>query len=385
MYFFGGRALFGVSALSLGIWSFSAPLMAPKVYSGSIVSEHISLRAADSGIVAWSFDDRRPVRAGQAVASIARPAAAQGGLAERMNTLRSLSDSLGRSAEELVRSRVEFLDQKLAAAKMEASILELDLQEAARRHRQAEGLARRGVSSAEDASTKAVNEQRLALQLELKRNAIAQAETELTAARHGSFISEGYNDVPYSLQRKLDVDLRIAEIAGQAGDAGGAAQIVSPVNGILERLEAVNGQAIAKGDELARFYDCDRLSVAVTMTSKELSDLSEHHLATLSFTGSADFFRADIIKAVAAHPVGGPSGAGEQQQLSLRISSPELARRCPIGQQVSVSFDTHSLDQDRWYDRLYAMVSGSPGHLSDPADAVMAASRELSADNAFTR
>lgn len=369
MPIFNSRTLFGVGALSLGAWSFSAPLMMEDMFDGYVVAREISIRAPATGKLNWEAGAGNVFDEGQVLGKIADAHDDATALIWQISSLQEVSLQLGRNGNDLVRFRLGFLEEKLAVVRAELGILEHDLGEAVRKRENAARLSKSGATSKEELRTREAHAARLQLEVSAKRGAVRQAEIEAEAARGGSFISEGYNDVPYSVQRKIDIDLRIGELEGQLRrfnstrrDAGTAAQILSPLPGKLSALKAAKGQPVAKGDEIATFYDCGSLSVVMDLPSRDFEGLEVGQDMVLKLAGIAAPIAATVERIEAAVNAGQAGAGRDTDRVSVEIASADLSRACPVGRRTEISFSRPTSTVGTWFSQVYAMLGLTPAY-----------------------
>lgn len=368
MKIWNGRILFGAGALSLGAWSISAPLLAPDKYLGTITSHQISIRAPLSGTMLWNDKDIGRFQQGEVIGQVSAEAGETDAIEPQIQALQEISDRLGQNSTEITRFRVSLMEEKLTAAKVDLDLIQHDLSEASRKRDITASLARSGVSSKESVRSGDATVQRLRLEVLAKQSAIRQSEIEIAAARKGSFIGDGYNDVPYAVQRKLDVDLRINELVSEVRRANNAAtsgsRIAMPFNGAVAVLGAVKGQSVSKGDEIAKVFDCSSLSVSIDLPASETTRLSPGDDVKLEISGQAGTIGARVER-VGDKPDGVPSAVNAQaNRISVDLHSQELTQLCPVGRSVAIALSSRPGPVTAWLRPVFNMFVSNPAYAS---------------------
>jgi len=128
-----------------------------------------------------------------------------------------------------------------------------------------------------------------------QRAAVDTLQAEIQAAEEGVLSEPGVNnDVSYSRQRADEVNLRLAQIEqtrialeAQANEAQlnissesarlstmKHSDLVSPVSGILWKLEALNGERVSIGNPVAQMVDCERSFVLAEVAQDRVPEIS---------------------------------------------------------------------------------------------------------------
>jgi multidrug resistance efflux pump len=194
--------------------------------------------------------------------------------------------------------------------------------------------------------------------------AIATLESELRSASAGVLSEPGINnDVPYSRQRADEIRLRLAEIdrtqstlQAQAEEAKSSldaerarigllrhSDLITPVSGMLWKLDAVNGERVASGEAVARIVECSRIFVLAEVPQERVPEIAVEASARLRLSGetrerfgkvlaiSGDPQRDDDRK-LAAFPAQNP----RQHLATVRISLDPNSDDCPVGRSATV-------------------------------------------------
>ena len=119
--------------------------------------------------------------------------------------------------------------------------------------------------------------------------AVSEERAEADSAAQGIFIEPGYSDIDYSRQRADEIGLRLADIEhslaalqiqaqsakedldkeSQRAQLMSRADLVSPISGLLWKLDAMNGERVGTGDSVAEFVDCEQAFVLVKFRRTE--------------------------------------------------------------------------------------------------------------------
>ena len=216
--------------------------------------------------------------------------------------------------------------------------------------------------------------------LEYARERVAVLEIALRAANADVFLGDGYNDAPYSEQRRSELETshtslladvnyatsRLVTIEARIGTerqrttALGGATLSSTVNGQLWEMLVVNGETVQRGQDVSRLLDCDSTMVTVSVTESIYNRLSIGNSAVFRLSGDRGSFAATVIR------LAGSGAATVYNNLAVAPSQRHLERydvalvvpglqeapdlRCAIGRTGRVFFDVRPLDwlRDLW-------------------------------------
>ncbi|MFN4129698.1 MAG: HlyD family efflux transporter periplasmic adaptor subunit [Paracoccaceae bacterium] len=210
--------------------------------------------------------------------------------------------------------------------------------------------------------------------LEYARERVDVIEIALRAAKVEVFLGDGYNDAPYSEQRRNELEIthaallagiehasaRLATLDARIGTerqrttALGGAALASTVNGQVWEVLAANGETVQRGQDVLRLLDCDAPMVTVSVTESTYNRLTIGDAAVFRLTGHGSTFAATVIR------LAGSGAATVYQNLAVAPSQRHLERydvallvpalqeapdlRCAIGRTGRVFFDTRPLD-----------------------------------------
>lgn len=133
------------------------------------------------------------------------------------------------------------------------------------------------------------------------------ADVELTAARQGTFVADGYNDVPRSGQRaselaqaiaelkvaRADQDRRLAQLQSQLEEETrlfhtvSIAEMTSPANGQVWEILTSPGEDVHRGQELMRVLDCRGAVVTAAVSEATFNKLHLGGPATFRLRGES--------------------------------------------------------------------------------------------------
>jgi multidrug resistance efflux pump len=216
--------------------------------------------------------------------------------------------------------------------------------------------------------------------VEYAREQVAVLEIALRAARQNVFLGDGYNDAPFSEQRRTEldsvrvaleadrtqaearlagIDARVAAERRRTTALGGAA-LSATVNGQVWEVLAANGETVQRGQNVMRLADCDAPLVTLSVTESVYNRLRVGDEAVFRLTGDGRSFAASVTRL---------AGSGAQtvyQNLAVAPSQRHLERydvallvpslrdlpelRCSIGRTGRAFFEARPLDwfRDLW-------------------------------------
>ena len=189
-----------------------------------------------------------------------------------------------------------------------------------------------------------------------QRANLLAVRTEADAAAQGVMIEPGVNDSVYSRQRADELNLHLIEtrralanLQAQANlaeadmeketrrtDLMGHADMVSPISGVVWKVEAANGEQVAAGDSVAQIVDCGEQFVLVEVPQERVPDIVFGGRARLRLSGeSAE--RAGRVLSV----VEDPKKEGDRKLAALPAASSADARAT-----VRLGFESGGADKD---------------------------------------
>lgn len=193
-------------------------------------------------------------------------------------------------------------------------------------------------------------------------------ETELNSARAGVFIGDSYNDVPFSMQRIRELDLRLAELSVdeqqiEARLANYEQQIDAErvrVNGLTSttlnaRVPAMtwdflvdDGEYARRGQDLVKLVDCTSLVVTASVSESLYDSLASGAPVQFRLFGDDRIFNGTITRLggsgasqLYANLAVGPSPQ-HLQRFDVTVVVPDLGRQpdlaCAIGRTGRIIF-----------------------------------------------
>ena len=228
--------------------------------------------------------------------------------------------------------------------------------------------------------------EKLETQNEVVAREVEAGQAEATAARaearsayNGLMTAPGINDVAYSRQRADEIDLRLAEtdrtimaLQAQARDAHEdleaetrrtnlmrAADLTSPISGVLWKLDAMNGEHLSIGDPVVQFVDCSRAFVLVEIPQDRIPDVAIGAQTQFKLSGETSE-RTGMVASVSGDPpaqeetsklAAAPVRATNERMATVRIAlSPgDVQNECIVGRTARVLIPTRGTSfASRW-------------------------------------
>lgn len=232
----------------------------------------------------------------------------------------------------------------------------------------------------QDQATEANDPRQISVAVNLAQERVAVLQIELGAAETGVFLGDGYNDAPYSEQRRTELvaerdrlvaDLALSEARLAAVSArleqerlrvnllSGAA-LQATANGQLWEVLAADGETVQRGQDVLRLADCDRAIVTLSVSENVYNRLKIGDGAAFRLSGDGRNFDGTIIR------MAGSGAATVYENLAVAPSQRHLERfdvallvpalrneadlRCGIGRTGRAFFDARPLDMLRgWW------------------------------------
>lgn len=217
-------------------------------------------------------------------------------IAHLRQTIAAIEASLERlqlRAENYREDRVRQLETELRSAQSQIAVAQARVEEARAAFDRSQQLSERGVETS--ASFERIRAaQRVSQQeLESARQKANSVEIALRSARRGTFLGDGYSDVPYSEQRQLELSLRLNELSSdlQAELARAealerrtaaerlrvhrltSAELTANVSGRIWEVLASDGETVQRGQDIMRLIDCDSSIVTLNVSESVYNGL----------------------------------------------------------------------------------------------------------------
>lgn len=175
--------------------------------------------------------------------------------------------------------------------------------------------------------------------LEAERNALGAVQIQANASAHGILLDSGTNGGSYAQQRIDEIDMRLAEIdqmvmqsqkdekamtqtladAGSNLDLRRSGELFAPVNGIVWKLIASDGEYVEKGASVAQFVDCKSAFILAAIPQDRVPDVALGSTVRFRFAGDT-FDRYGKVRSV----------SGEQDELTnAALAAAPVRERTP--------------------------------------------------------
>lgn len=265
--------------------------------TGRINAELVTLRAPIDGVVL--FGDARVgdnVTRGQMLGSMRDPPernvrladlkAQHNGLAERIAGLQRQIASLEPILERLTAESRDFrgavirnLNAQIAEAEARVKRAEANVRLLDSQYKRIQTLAAKSYASTAELDRRRSEAEAARAELAAQKQALERLQQERQSAEKGIFLSDSYNNAPYSQQRRDEVELQLLTLATRKADLEaeydqvgrqieaeqlrreqtGQAVLAAPADGVLWRLLESNGATVGTSTPLLQIADCSRI------------------------------------------------------------------------------------------------------------------------------
>ncbi|SFI66789.1 HlyD family secretion protein [Albimonas pacifica] len=266
------------------------------------------------------------------------------------------------------------LEAQLEQRHAQARALEATLEEARGALSRSTELQSRGIETAANFDRYRAAARVAERQLEAAQADIEVAQIELSSARRGVFLGEGYNDAPYSEQRisELSVQMRLlnAQLAGERSRIAAiearvdaerrrvndlrTADLNANARGRVWSMLAADGERVQRGQDVMRLVDCASTIVTLSVAESVYNTLAIGDAAEFRPSGSDRVFAGTVLR------LAGSGAATIYQNLAVAPSQRHLERYdvalqapglvdddemgCAVGRTGRVFFETRPLD-----------------------------------------
>ena len=386
---FARRVIKTVAALLLAIalgWMPVQRLFLVTSAEATVNARVLTLRSPiDGQIVDWRRNSRvgTSLHSGETILRIENPRADRGRLDELRRNQSALEHQRQTSEERLVqlereravqlaqfnaftRFRISHIearrdeivaDKQAATARLEASNASLQ---------RISTLYNRGIQT-QTAYDEIVREQKVASAvLTALERRLQATEIELTAARQGIFVTDGFNDVPRSAQRASELgqliaemqatiaeqDRRLASLQSQIQEEAdrygvmSVAVMTSPTDGQIWENLTSPGEDIRRGQDLMRMLDCKATVVTAAVSEANFNKLKIGSKATFRLRGEAEEFSGRVVglHGLASTPanlaINQSTLAREPYHATIEVPALTTGDSCQVGRTGVVTFDT---------------------------------------------
>lgn len=216
---------------------------------------------------------------------------------------------------------------------------------------------------------------------------LASVRTQEKAAARGILTEPGQNnDVSYSRQRADEITIKLAENTrillasrAQASESQSAvdaesarsglmrhSELESPIDGLLWRLNAVNGEHAAAGNPILSLIDCRRQFLLAEVPQDRVPDVALNHTARFRLAGESTERTGDVLSVMGDSPNDPESklavipARDDTQQLAtvlIRIDANSAhpdAEGCLVGRTARVLIPTVPTNRaSRWFRKYF--------------------------------
>lgn len=386
------RLIIGIAAILLTLWvivgeqmtaaSANAVVNAPVVTLRSPIAGEIELqghalggRLAQDELLATISDPRADsTRLNDLQLELDTVDAENLRLQSAIAALSKSRDALAQRTAAFTDARSEELEAELAEAKVRVELLESGEADTA-----ATGLAD-AVQVEQSRRPGEPNTRDLALSHARER--VQTLQIALDALQRGVFLGDGYNDAPFSEQRRIQLDAEIAQLGSARSEASARRAALErriararQTIGLNSRVELRTPSTemlywevlqadtidVQRGDPVLRLVDCGQSIVTLSVTERVFNTLSVGQDASFRFTGQSKLYPATVgrlagsgARTVYANLAIAPSEK-HLERYDVTLLVPDLNADaeigCAVGRTGRAFFDGRPLDLFRgWFD-----------------------------------
>jgi multidrug resistance efflux pump len=230
-------------------------------------------------------------------------------LKKQHEVLQTLKDKLADSARRYQAAAVRRLEKQIGEAKSTAAAADAFLQQrrykkdqVSKLYREGGGVSQTEIVTARLAAESAQNK------ADQAHSAVSRLSDELESVRQGNFIGpgDGRNDVPYSVQRMHEIDIRqkdiqakIQEFAarnsqvqkqlrieGERVEQQGRCYLKAPIDGIVWRRPVLSGGAATRQTPVVELLDTSDIFVDALVSEKHFGDIRPGDKVVVKLIGS---------------------------------------------------------------------------------------------------
>jgi multidrug resistance efflux pump len=214
-------------------------------------------------------------------------------IVRQQDALEARRRELMQRAEEHRHAMLARLSGQLASSQMALEAKVAENEQARHDYRRKLDLARSGTASVSDLERAQYGSEALDRQVRSLSGQLAAVQAQYAAAEHGILTEDGGNDVPYSVQRADEVQLRLAELDraldtvrqdAQEAKVRAAAErrrigmlrsatLDAPSAGMLWKVGASTGERLGPGDTAAELVDCGAAFLVAAVPQKNYSNI----------------------------------------------------------------------------------------------------------------
>ena len=241
--------------------------------------------------------------------------------------------------------------------------------------RRAEALVRRGHATDSRVDADAAAHAEAVAEIDRLNARLERVGIEAAAAEAGTFVQEGWNDVPYSQQRLDEITLKRAALATERRRTASertalvrqitverqliaARETFSPVAasaGVIWKQSGAVGETVVPGDVLVQMVDCEARFVEVTLAERHFGDIAPGDVAWVRLKGGGEAVSARVTAVLGAgakfdHPrLAASVNEAKTNQLRVLVSlrgagiDGEPGDFCHVGRTAEVRFERRDL------------------------------------------
>lgn len=320
----------------------------------------------------------RDVRLANLVAQEANIAERIAGVDDQIAALAPLlkrleQDNLNFRAAVISSLRAQADEAEAQVKRAEASVKQLDAQLA-----RTQALARASYASKAELDRRRAEADVARSELAARRKTLDRLQQERKAAERGIYLSDSYNNAPYSQQRRDEIQLQRLSLAHRRAELTaernqilqhietekirrksiGDAALAAPVGGVLWRLLEAENTTVGSGTPLAQIADCSQLYFEVAQDRRAGEALSIGDMADIEMEhdGGRSIHRVQLVGLRSEHDPGRAelalnTPAAPDQLRWIFAFQPETATAgdpadsCPIGRAGRLQYSNTLLDR----------------------------------------
>lgn len=386
------RAGLGLGLLALFGYSLLPGVIYTQYPLGRVNAGLVTVRAPIDGQVA--FRDLRVgqrVSQGQALARLSDPPerdvrlanlwAQEHSLADRITSLERqmaglepLMERLGRDSDNFRAAVISSLTAQTGEAEAQVKRAEANLRLLETQLKRTESLAGSSYASKADLDRRRADADVAKSDLAARRKALDRLLEERRAAHRGVYLSDSYNNAPYSQQRRDEIELqrlslinRHAEIVAERAqvrrqieaeqsrrDLVGNAAIAAPLHGVLWRVLEGDNITVGAGTALLQVADCTRLYFEVAQDRRGEETLSMGDTLTVEFEneGKTILRKAQLVSLRSEHDearrelaLNSPLAADQLRWIFALEPDMGDSESCPIGRVGRLHYSNTLIDR----------------------------------------
>lgn len=304
---------------------------------------------------------------------------------QMQNSVAAVKDELQQRRVAYTKATADRLTHMLEETHAQFKAAAATAERARRETSRATALNSKGAASQARLEDAVLAEKNANAEMERQYSLTRRIEVELTSARRGIMIGEGYGDVPYSQQRideltiklitlraeRAQIEASLAETKSQLeaerrqNTAETRREIHAPVNALVRATHVAKGTSISKNAPLADLIDCDSAFLEATVSERTYDSLRIGDAVQVRLYGNPTLFDG-IVRSVRGSGVrsGASDGAAQiantAEAMTVAIDiPPEAIKRatagtCQVGRIAKVMFDK----RPAWPDRVKSIAAG---------------------------